>query len=416
MVPALREAYNDAFTKEQYEAFLKGLDKRYPGAIEFRIAETPVFVPFSFGEQMKEVCEKIIDFMLDPSFKSITERSISPGDRVPDENDHCHFLVFDFGICNDGMGNLEPQLIEMQGFPSLYGFQAWYPDLLGNYLPLPAGYSQYLDGLDHTGYIELLKQVILGDTPPENTILLEINPHKQKTKIDFYCTRDYLGIQPVCLTELILEGKDLFYIREGSGMKTPVKRIYNRIIFDELNARKEDIGPHIDIRQPLNVKWVTHPNWFYRVSKFTMPFIRHPFVPPTFFLNEITQIPYDLENYVLKPLFSFAGQGVIIDLTAEDLYKIKDPANWILQKKVDYADCILTPDKPAKAEIRIMYLWKEGDPRPRPAINLARLSKGKMIGVRYNQDKEWVGGSVAFFERPQAGKTKAGPGRPVASR
>jgi hypothetical protein len=149
----------------------------------------------------------------------------------------------------------------------------------------------------------------------------------------------------------------------------------------------------------LDVEWVTHPNWFYRISKFTLPYIHHPFVPKTYFLNEVKQIPTDLENYVLKPLFSFAGQGVVIDITPADIEKITDPENWILQRKVKYADIIQTPDIPAKVEIRMMYTWKDGDARPTLAINLSRLSKGKMIGVRYNKDKEWVGGSVAFFER-----------------
>ena len=110
------------------------------------------------------------------------------------------------------------------------------------------------------------------------------------------------------------------------------------------------------------------------------------------------KIPEDLENYVLKPLFSFAGQGVVIDVKPEDIQSVKDPSNWILQKKVKYAAVIQTPKDPAKAEIRIMYIWPEGAARPKAAINLARLSKGKMIGVRYNQDKTWVGGSVAFFK------------------
>src|SRR5690606_37169005 len=121
--------------------------------------------------------------------------------------------------------------------------------------------------------------------------------------------------------------------------------------------------------------------------------------PTTYFLSSIKQIPADLENYVLKPLFSFAGQGVIIDVTDDDITAVKDPENWILQKKVKYADVIATPDEPAKAEIRIFYFWKDGEARPQPANNLARLSKGKMIGVRYNKDKEWVGGSLAYFER-----------------
>ena len=182
------------------------------------------------------------------------------------------------------------------------------------------------------------------------------------------------------------------------GKKTKINRIYNRIIFDELNART-DLGDIPDIRAELDVEWVPHPDWFYRISKYTLPFIDHPFVPETFFLNELKQLPAELQDFVLKPLFSFAGQGVVIDIRPEDIDNVSDPHNWILQRKVNYADVIETPDQPAKAEIRIMYLWKENSPRPEPAINLARLSKGKMIGTRYNKDKEWVGGSVAFFEK-----------------
>jgi hypothetical protein len=400
MVPALRNAFNAAFTRDKYDAFIKDLDSQYPGAIEFRIAETPVFVPKAFAAQLTEACESIIDLIVDPEFKKLTERSIPAADRVPNENSHSHFLAFDFGVCIDEIGARQPQLIEMQGFPSLYGFQVYYPDLLRRHFPIPDNYSQYLNGRhDRTSYLKELGQVILGGLPADQVILLELKPHEQKTRIDFYCTENYLGIQPVCLTELIREGRKLYYMNARTGKKTEIRRIYNRIIFDELNAAERDLSPHVDIRQDLDVEWIGHPAWFYRISKFTLPFIRHPFVPPTFFLNDIKQPPADLENYVLKPLFSFAGQGVVIDLTPSDLERVKDPENWILQRKVTYADLIPTPDIPAKVEIRMMYLWKDGDPRPIPAINLARLSKGKMIGVRYNKDKEWVGGSVCYFER-----------------
>ncbi len=399
MVPALRQAFNAAFTRQRYEQFLADLNSRYPGAIEFRIAETPIFVPKPFAAQLNDVCEHIINLILEPRFKQWTERAIPENDRVAGENDHPHFLVFDFGVCDDGNGGWQPQLIEMQGFASLYGFQAYYPEVLRRHFTIPDTYSQYLNGLDHDSYLSLLRETIVGDCPPEQTILLEIKPHEQKTRIDFYCTQDFLGIVPVCLTELIQEGRQLYYLHPATGKKMPVRRIYNRIIFDELNAAAARLGHnYVDIRQEFNVEWVTHPNWFYRISKFTLPFIHHPFVPPTFFLNELKQPPADLENYVLKPLFSFAGQGVIIDVQPGDL-EVKDPQNWILQRKVKYADLIPTPDTPAKAEIRMMYLWKDGAPRPTLAINLARLSKGKMIGVSFNKDKEWVGGSVGFFER-----------------
>jgi hypothetical protein len=197
---------------------------------------------------------------------------------------------------------------------------------------------------------------------------------------------------------LIREERKLYYMNDGK--KTPVKRIYNRVIFDDLQQQSPEVQAKGNILfEELDVEWVPHPNWFYRISKYTIPFIHHPYVPKTYFLNEIKQMPADLENYVLKPLFSFAGQGVVIDVTTADIEKVKDPENWILQRKVKYADVIETPDIPAKAEIRVFYFWKDGTTRPVPANNLARLSKGKMIGVRYNKDKEWVGGSFCLFEK-----------------
>jgi len=284
----------------------------------------------------------------------------------------------------------------MQGFPTLFAFQAFHSELTAEYAQLPAGFSPYLSGYDKAGYLELLKEIIVGDLDPKNVILLEIFPEKQKTRIDFYCTENALGIKTVCLTKLIPEGDKLYY--DNNGQKTLIKRIYNRLIFDDLQ-QQEGLEGTIDLTKDYDVEWVPHPNWFYRISKFTLPFIRNPYVPPTFFLNELKAIPADLENYVLKPLFSFAGMGVVIDVTQADIEAVKDPENWILQKKVKYADIIETPDGMAKAEIRLFFFWKDGWAKPKAVHNLARLSKGKMIGTRYNKDKEWVGGSVAFFEQ-----------------
>ncbi|MEP6749188.1 MAG: hypothetical protein ABJB86_15750 [Bacteroidota bacterium] len=398
MVPGLRKKFNEAFSKESYENFLEDLNSKHPGAIEFRIAETPEFIDKAFTQKLLDACETIVDVIVDPNFKQLTDRSIPKGENVPNENEICHMIAFDFGICVNEDNELEPQLIEMQGFPTLFGFQVYYPGVLKKHFDIPVNYTQYLDGYDRESYIKDLKEVIVGNTPVENVILLEIKPHEQKTRIDFYCTQDYIGIQPVCITDLVQEGKKLFYINDQTKRKTEVKRIYNRIIFDDLNAQKATLGKFVDITQDLDVQWVPHPNWFYRISKFTLPYIKHPFVPATYFLNEIKQIPSNLENYVLKPLFSFAGQGVVIDVTKKDIEQVKEPGNWILQRKVKYAEVIETPDIPAKFEIRMMYIWKDGEPRPKAAINLTRLSKGKMIGVRYNKDLEWVGGSVAFFE------------------
>jgi hypothetical protein len=399
MIPSFRDAFNSEFSKEKYEAFLKELHGVYPGQVDFRVAETPIFVPREFTKKMLDACESIVDIIVDPQFKILTKNAVPADVKVPNENDHPQFIAFDFGICINEEGTYEPQLIEMQGFPSLFAYEVLLDDIYAKHFGIPSGFSSYLSGLSKAGYLQFLNEVILGSHAPENVILLEIFPRKQKTRIDFFCTEEYTGIKMVCLTELIKEGRKLYYLLDGK--KTAIKRIYNRIIFDDLHQQTAEVQEKGKILfEELDVEWAPHPDWFYRISKYTLPLIRHPYVPQTFFLNEVTQIPADLENYVLKPLFSFAGQGVVIDLTAAHIEKIKDPENWILQRKVKYADVIKTPDIPAKAEIRIFYFWKDGAARPIATNNLARLSKGKMIGVRYNKDKEWVGGSFCLFEAP----------------
>lgn len=398
MIGSIRAAFNTAFTETQYEAYVKDLDSVRPGSIDFRVAETPVFIDKIFKVKMLSACESIVDVITGINFKQITRNAIPRQWEVPNENGHSHFIAFDFGICHNTAGELEPQLIEMQGFPSLFCYEAWQAEVAAKHFSIPQGYSNYLGGFTKDSYLQLLEEIIVDNINKENVVLLELFPHQQKTRIDFYCTEKFIGIQTVCLTEIIQEGRELYYLKDG--IKTRIRRIYNRLIFDELMQQEESVKQKGQIFfEDLDVEWVPHPNWFFRISKYTLPFLHHPYIPESHFVKDLLhQIPEQLEHYVLKPLFSFAGQGVVIDVTKADIENIPDPENWILQKKVNYADVIATPDGPAKAEIRIFYFWKDGWKRPVPANNLARLSKGKMIGVRYNQNKTWVGGTIAFFE------------------
>ncbi|MBC7722041.1 MAG: hypothetical protein H7068_08460 [Pedobacter sp.] len=398
MIPAMRQWFNTAFSIEKYDNYLAQLNAKHPGALEFRVAETPIFIDKSFTTKMLAACESMVDVITQPNFYALTKNAVPPQVKVPNGTKFSNFIAFDFGICENEAGELEPQLIEMQGFPSLFAFQIWQEEIASKCWEIPNNFSPYLSGLDKQSYTKLLSDIIIGNHAIENVVLLELFPHQQKTRIDFYCTEDYIGIKIVCLTELIQEGNQLFYIK--NGVKTLIKRIYNRIIFDDLQQQPQEVQDKGKLLlTELDVEWVPHPNWFYKISKYTLPFIKHQYIPETNFLDEIEKIPADLENYVLKPLFSFAGQGVVIDVTPADIANVQDPHNWILQKKVKYADVIVTPDGPAKAEIRIFYFWKDGEPRPIATNNLARLSKGKMIGVRYNNNKEWVGGTLAYFEK-----------------
>lgn len=396
MISPIRSAFNNGFSQARYLEFLEDLESAHPGEIDFRVAETPIFVDRVFTAKLLEACESIVDVITQPDFHTFTERAIPGKDKVPNPTEYPDFIAFDFGVCRDEDGGYSPQLIEMQGFPTLFAYQVWHSEVIRKHFNIPEGYDSYLGGFSKQTYLDLLKSIILGEHKPENVILLEIYPEKQKTRIDFFCTKDYTGIETVCLTKLKAQGTQLFY--EKNGTRVDVKRIYNRIIFDELDKLELPSGT-VDIRGQYDVEWCPHPEWFYRVSKYTLPFIHNPYVPETRFLSDIIIMPEDLQNYVLKPLFSFAGQGVIIDVSLTDIEAIKDKENWILQRKVQYADAIETPDVPAKAEIRMFYFWPKGAARPVATQNLARLSKGKMIGVRYNADKEWVGGTICFFEQ-----------------
>ena len=246
-------------------------------------------------------------------------------------------------------------------------------------------------------YIEMLRNIIVGDNNPENVVLLEIEPEKQTTYIDFKGAEEHLGIKVLCISKLIKHGKKLFYENE-EGKEVPIYKIYNRVIFDEL-AQRDDITRQFYFTDEVDVEWVGHPNWFFRISKYTMPLLKNKYVPESLYLDRLDQYPEDLGNYVLKPLYSFAGSGVKLNITPQELDQIVDRENYILQKKVKYEPVVSTPNDPAKCEIRMLMLWDKGQKEARIVNNLVRLSKGEMIGVRYNKDRDWVGASVGFFEQ-----------------
>ncbi|WP_426581460.1 hypothetical protein [Mucilaginibacter sp. R-33] len=397
MNPPARKTFNETFSEEKYSQFLNLLNEGLREPVPFRVAETPVFLTADFRDKLIAAGNDITDTILKPNFKELTERAIPDFWRVANENDHPHFIALDFGICKDEQGNIVPKLIELQGFPSLYGFQVHLGNTYREVFDIPADETIFFGGLGKESYLDLLKKTIISPYQPDEVVLMDVNAPEQKTAVDFYLTQKYVGTPVVSLGDLIQDGKKLYY--KVGDQKKQIKRIYNRLIFDEIAGDPDIFTTTADIRQPLEVEWITHPNWFYRISKFTMPFLTGDYIPQTQFLHQLKQIPANLENYVLKPLFSFAGQGVIIDISKEDIETITDPENWILQEKVNYEPVVQSPEGGVKAEIRLLYLWPDGDEKPTLAINLARLSRGKMIGVRYNKHFNWVGGTVAFMPR-----------------
>ena len=398
MIRDIRSQFNSTFTEETYRSFVESIHQDYPGALDFRVAESPIFIPKALKNKLIEASEMLIDRIVQPDFKALTQRAIPSAELVPNENAHSSFLAIDFAICLDENGEYHPQLIELQGFPSIFGYQYYLSALFQRQYPFIQGLDYLFNCASEEEYVKKLRNLIVADADPSEVILLEIFPEQQKTRIDFAVTERLLGVKAVCYTQLIREGRTLFYLHEGK--KIQVKRIYNRLIVDDLQQQTLPDSLSFLLTDEVDVTWVGHPNWFYRISKFSLPFFDSPYVPTTRFLSDYAgAFPDDLENYVLKPLFSFAGSGVLLDPTSEDLVSIQDPENYILQRKVMYAPVVPAPDGMVKTEIRMMYGWPDKAERPELWIALSRLSRGKMIGVRFNKDFTWVGGSACFFEK-----------------
>ena len=395
MEPKLRAAFNADFTPEKYAALLRCVNEATKWPADFRISETPIFLTREFTDQAVYAANQIAAQTQTPEFAMHAASAIPSGLEVPDESPHPEFLIVDLAICEEGH-RLVPKLIELQAFPSLFGFQFLLLGCMRKAFPaIPENWTSSFGGIRDEQYLDILRRTILGDSKPENVVLLEIEPEKQKTRIDFSATELLLGIQSICVAKIKKRGRQLFYERDGK--QTRIERIYNRVIFDELE-RRPDLKLQFSFQDELDVKWIAHPNWYYKISKHSLPFLKTAHTSPCFFADEF---PADekIDNYVLKPLYSFAGLGVDMEPTPEKIFSLKDPHQWILQKKVEYASFVPTVDGlKSKAELRMMFVWSE---RGEPVLlnNLVRMSQGKMMGVNFNKEKPWVGSSIALHER-----------------
>ncbi|MEM7550784.1 MAG: hypothetical protein AAF363_13965 [Bacteroidota bacterium] len=396
MIEKYRKEFNKNFSQAKYQAFLDDIAGEFNYSQPFRVAETPIFLPNEIKNQLLEACHEILDVVYAPDFKGKTEGALEKASIVPGEDEAPVFLAMDFGMCLDEKNKPIPQLIELQGFPTLNGFQYYLADKHRKHYNIPDSFSTHPEKMSREEYVDLLKKVIVGGEDPKQVVLLDIEPEKQATKIDFLFTEKMLGIKILCLSDLKKRGKSLYYLNEDRKEIT-VKRIYNRVIFDELYKR-EDLPREFHFTDEIDAEWVGHPNWFYRASKYTLPYLNSKYVPESHYLSPEIEYPDDLQNYVLKPLYSFAGSGVELNVTEKMLDGLEKKENYILQKKVSYARLIESNDDPAKFEIRMMTVYDKETKKVRITNNLVRLSKGEMIGVKYNKDKEWVGASIAFFE------------------
>ena len=393
MLPEFRHRFISDFTPQKYQDFLAGLDRACGIPIKFRNCETPCFLPPALVERMVTAGrEMILQLVRDPEYRRASENAVPPAFRVPGATEHPIFVQVDFGLVRDASGEIAPKLVEIQGFPSLYAYQMAIAEEYRRAYSLDEKLRYLPPDMSRDAYCDLLRRAILGDHDPENVVLLEIDPYEQKTLPDFLLTEQIARIKIVNAFDVVQQGRRLYYSRDGR--QVPVHRIYNRVIFDELERSGK--GLPFDLRDELDVEWADHPSWFFRISKFSIPFLKHPSVPETRFLSAIKSLPERPERYVLKPLYSFAGLGVVIGPAREQLDAIPPGkrSEYILQERLEFEPVIETPCGPTKVEIRVMFLWL--DELQHGAI-LLRMGRGVMMNVSFNRNMEWVGSSAAFY-------------------
>jgi hypothetical protein len=393
MITSLRKQFNASFTPEKYQTFLQRVDEVCGTHVSFRLSETPCFLPKELIDRMAEDGKALIRQLVEnPEYRKKSDEAVPAEFKVPNEPAHPMFVQVDFGLVRDARGELQPKLVELQAFPSLYAYQGPLADAYVDVYELDKRLKYFLSGFDAASYRALLRRAIVGSHDPENVILMEIDPAHQKTLPDFLLTEKMLGVRAVDIVDIKKEGSRLYY--ERGGQRIPIRRIYNRAIVDELE--RKNIKLNFDWRDDLDVEWAGHPNWYFRISKFSIPYLKHASVPKTWFLDRLPEIPADLENYALKPLYSFAGLGVVIAPKKEDIRAI--PAErrpyYILQERMHFEPVIETPFGGTKAEVRVMYIWLD---ELTPVLTIIRMGRGLMMGVDHNKNMEWVGASAGLF-------------------
>ncbi|MBV8491424.1 MAG: hypothetical protein JO199_12935 [Candidatus Eremiobacteraeota bacterium] len=399
--PEFRRRFNAAYTDELYRRYLADFARNCTAPVDMQVAETPVFLPADLRRRAERAGGEILDQLCDPARLAKMKAAVPARWEAPRTAAFPSFAIIDFAIVREN-GELTVKLIELQGFPTLIAyetaqFDAWAAAL--QTIPgLDVDWTCWFSGLSRDGFLDLARRTILGTHAPESTILMDIDPPSQKTYPDFAATFNLFGVTPVCPTALIKRGNKLFR-RGGDGREIAVERIYNRVIFDEVERKNVQLP--FDFRDDLDVEWSPHPNWFWIWSKYSLPYLDHEAVPQATLVSELEVIPNDVaERYVLKPLFSFAGAGVNVSPTAADVAAIpaEQRSGWCLQEKIEYAPALQALDGGGvKVELRMIYLRPDDAPTFTLAQNLCRLSRGKMMGVDHNKEHTWVGSSIGIW-------------------
>lgn len=391
MFTKIREQFNAVFDISQSKNIWDDIDKEFPGYRDFKIAEIPVFLDNELKSKLLMAGNTCLDVILAPDF---IQKNMGSEFQFGQKNSKPDFICLDFAITLNEHDEFIPKLIEAQGFPTLLGFQQYLTGKFKKHCQIPSGFTSHFNRINAFHFSEKIGSILkqYGD----DTVLLEAYPEKQRTRLDFKLTEAYWGIKTVCLSQIEANSGKLYY-KTGDNLK-PINAIYNRVIIEEVVKTYPELLTKIELLKEVEVSWISHPDWYYLISKAALPLFKGPYVPSSKIFYKGDDIPENLEDYILKPLFEYGGDGVQLDLNQSIFESCLENVPYLLQQKVRYADCILLPNgQKRKAEIRLIYGQEPSKKRPTLLANLTRLSDSGWMNTSQNFT-DFTGGSIAFFE------------------
>ena len=348
MIPALRHDFNTRFRPETFRTLLHSLDAIARTHVAFPVAETPCFFPASMLDEMSRIgIDLTLQLVNDPDYLARSLAAIPEAWRAADQNAHPHFLTADFGLVREHSGRLAPRLVEMQAFPSVFGFQWAVSEAYRSAFSLDPSLRYLLGGLDESQFWKLLARTIVAGHDPETVVLIDVDPANQKTLPDFHITADRLGIRIVDIAalEVLDPSRDsptqLDRVSATAITAASFPFAASTIAPSSTSSSAGKSPSSSTTASPSTLNGPAIPTGISTSASSPSPSSTiPPFRPPSSSTtgsessapasksargpkeSPRDRLPADRDRLILKPLYSFAGQGILFAPTDDQLAAI----------------------------------------------------------------------------------------------
>jgi len=335
----------------------KSLFPELSGFTLFKATSSEVFLfPKELKSELIEAATGITNQLFSSRVLTLAESNITDNSNILDFRSYKnlpepYFMTIDLAYAPGGGTNFK--LIEAQAFLSIsHMFFEHYSKLLDLNRDVFLNFEAY--------------QHFLRKIQNNHSILLEDCPWEQKTAIDFHLLQKQASIEVLNFRGIL-----------GSHALKE-KLIYNRLIFADLTAQ-EFANAKISLSGLPNARWLHHPDWYYFVSKSSLPYITSPWAAQSFL---VADKPLNFEPksnaWVLKPLFDYGCSGVNLNPSRTDIENVDAPKEWLLQQKIELKHL---PGTELFGEIRVVLF--NTDNGWEPVMFFGRINDKPFLGSQH---------------------------------